>query len=59
MKPRKRLVGKARKVIRKKKKDYELGKLEEIHENYKRNKLKQFDESIRKRLPTKNHNVLK
>jgi hypothetical protein len=39
---------KARKVCRKKKKDYEEGKLEEIQEKYKRNKLKQFYEGIRK-----------
>ena len=38
---------KARKVCRKKKKDYE-GKLEEIQAKYKRNKLKQFYEGIRK-----------
>jgi hypothetical protein len=39
---------KARKVCRKKKKDYEEGKLEEIQEKCKRNKLKHFYEGIRK-----------
>jgi hypothetical protein len=51
---------KARKVCRKKKKDYEEGKLEEIQEKYKRSKFKQFYEGVKQDknwLPTKNHNV--
>ena len=39
---------KARKVCGKKKNDYEEGILEKIQEKYKRNKLKQFYEGIRK-----------
>ena len=38
----------ARKVYRKKKKYYEEEKLEELQEKYKRNRLKQFYEGVRK-----------